>query len=135
MTNEEKHQRLADLAAAAIIRLKELPQPVVRVSGPLTSGGHGFEENMRRFSHAQEKLKSEGYTVFDYVKDDTDIQKLDLAWGYIIEEYHRPILSTELIKTVFFIPGWESSNGARLERLYSEELGLTIKEIPEAWFE
>lgn len=133
MTTEEKHIRLRELADGAIARLKQLSAPVVRVSGPLTSGGYGYDENLRRFIAAQNKLRDQNYTVFDYVKDDTTIQTLGLAWGYIIEEYHRPILSTGLIQTIFFIPGWEKSNGDRAERLYAEELGITIKEIPEEW--
>ena len=135
MTTEEKHTELKELADGAIARLKQLSAPVVRVSGPLTSGSYGYEENMRLFSMAQEKLNTQGYTVLDYVKDDTTIQTLGLAWGYIIEEYHRPILSTGLIQTIFFIPGWEKSNRARAERLYAEELGITIKEVPEEWLQ
>jgi hypothetical protein len=55
MTTEEKHQILKKLAGGAIERLGLLPQPVVRVSGPLTSGGFGYEENLRRFIIAQSK--------------------------------------------------------------------------------
>jgi hypothetical protein len=50
MTSEEKHKVLKSLADDAISRLVELPPPVVRVSGPLTSGGYGYEENQRALS-------------------------------------------------------------------------------------
>ena len=81
MTTEEKHIRLRELADGAIARLKQLSAPVVRVSGPLTSGGYGYDENLRHFIAAQNKLRDQNYTVFDYVKDDTTIQTLGLAWA------------------------------------------------------
>lgn len=138
MTHEEKHKQLAELAAAAIERLKELSQPVVRVSGPLTSGGYGYDENLRRFLVAQEQLKADGYTVFDYFEgnhDESKIVPLQLPWEEVMDHYHRPIMATELIGTVFMMPRWQESNGARYEHAHAEELGITIKEIPEVWFE
>ena len=137
MTTEEKHQVLARLAECAIERLKELPQPVVRVSGPLTSGGYGYDENLRRFLLAQEKLRFEGYTLFDYFEgnhDESQIVPLQLPWEEVMEYYHRPIMATKRISTVFMMPRWQESNGAKYEHAHAEELELTIKEIPEAWF-
>lgn len=137
MTIEEKHQMLSTLASAAIVRLKELPQPVVRVSGPLTSGGFGYDENLRRFIVAQEKLKADGKTVFDYFEgnlDERQIVPLQLPWEEIMEHYHRPIMATKLIQTMFMMPRWQESNGAKYEHAHAIELDLQIKEIPEEWF-
>lgn len=39
METKDKIDRLQALAEGAIERLRRLPQPVVRVSGPITSGG------------------------------------------------------------------------------------------------
>ncbi|MCA9358489.1 hypothetical protein KC902_04485 [Candidatus Kaiserbacteria bacterium] len=69
METKDKIDRLQALAEGAIERLRRLPQPVVRVSGPITSGGYGYEENVRRFVLAQQKLRELGYTVFDYFED------------------------------------------------------------------
>jgi len=134
----EKHKILQQLAAIAIERLKELPQPVVRVSGPLTSGGYGYDENHRRFLVAQEKLREQGYTVFDYFEghhDESQIVALELPWEEVMEYYHRPIMATGLIQTVFMMPKWETSHGATWEYKFAEELRLTIKDVPEEWFE
>lgn len=137
MTEEEKCIVLKKLASLAIDRLKELPQPVVRVSGPLTSGGYGYEENQRRFIVAQEKLREQGYTVFDYFEgnhDERHIIELSLPWEKVMEYYHRPIMATKLIESVFMMPRWKESNGATWEHQFAEELGLNIKPIPDSWF-
>ncbi len=138
MTIEQKQQKLTDLANQAIIRLRELPAPVVRVSGPLTSGGYGYEENQRRFIIAQQKLRADGYTVFDYFEgnhDERHIVSLELPWEAVMEYYHKPIMATGLISTVFMMPRWQESNGARWECEYAEALGLQIQAIPEDWFQ
>lgn len=137
MTQEEKQQKLSELADKAIETLKKLPQPVVRVSGPLTSGGCGYEENLRRFVLAQRKLQSEGYTVFDYYGDGYDerqIISLKLPWEEVMEHYHKPILATKLITTVFMMPMWETSHGATWEYAFAKSLGLEVRTIPSSWF-
>jgi len=128
---------LQQLAAGAIKRLEVLPQPVVRVSGPLTSGGFGYEENLRRFIVAQQKLREQGKTVFDYFEDNDDegtIKSLDVNWEEVMQCYHQPILETGLISAVYMMPRSEESNGATMERDYFERNGLDIVPIPEEWF-
>lgn len=103
--NAEKHNVLQALAEAAISRLRALPQPVVRVCGPLTSGGFGYEENKRIFLVAEKVLKQKGFTVFDYFEgnDDEDhIAAMGLPWEEVMEDYHKPILESGLIETAFF---------------------------------
>ena len=137
MNHQDKINRLTELSLLAIKRLQELPQPVVRVSGPLTSGGYGYEENLRRFKIAQEKLKNSGYTVFDYFEEPHNealIVELDMRWQEVMEYYHRPIMETRLMSAVFMMPRWQESNGAKLEYEYAIRLGLEIEEIPEGWF-
>lgn len=138
ITEAEKIAILKNLASGAIERLKELPQPVVRVSGPLTSGGFGYEENLRRFMLAQEKLNSQGYAVFNFESnyDEQQIAELKIAdWKEIMKHYHNPIMATGLIKTVFMMPKWRESNGATWEHEFATELGLQIRPIPDSWFE
>ncbi len=135
----EKIEILKTLASGAIERLKELPQPVVRVSGPLTSGGFGYEENLRRFMLAQEKLRAKGYTIFDYFEgnhDERQIVDLEISdWKEIMKHYHNPIMATRLITTVFMMPKWRESNGATWEHEFATTLGLQIRTIPDSWFE
>ena len=137
MTPQEKRAHLRVLANGAIARLTQLPAPVVRVSGPLTSGGYGYDENLRRFIVAQEKLRDVGYTVFDYFEgnhDERHIIPLQLAWEEVMEHYHLPIMQTGLITTMFMMPLWEGSNGARSEHAFAAKTGMTIEYISEEWF-
>ena len=128
---------LNDLALGAIGRLKQLPQPVVRVSGPLTSGPRDYDSNLARFRFVEEKLKSEGFTVFDYFDGNNDeavIKSLDVPWDMVMEHYHRPILETGLIGACYFIPEWELSSGASWEHDFYTTHQLEIIYVPEEWF-
>ena len=128
---------LNELAVGAIKRLENLPQPVVRVSGPITSGGFGYDENIRRFILAQQALRDQGYTVFDYFEDNDDedvIKRLDVTPGEVMNFYHQPILKTGLITTVYMMPRWEDSGGARAEHKHFVSNNLEVELIPEEWF-
>ena len=133
----KKHEILKKLAGGAIERLKQLPQPVVRLSGPLTTSAYGYDDNLRRFLKGQDILREKGYTVFDYFEGHNDedvIKSLELPWAEVMKYYHRPIMATGLIKGSFFMPLWKESNGATAEHEYAEEFGLEIHEFPEEWF-
>ncbi|MEX0917933.1 MAG: DUF4406 domain-containing protein [Candidatus Paceibacterota bacterium] len=128
---------MAELAQKAIERLKTLPPPVVRVFGPLTSGGRGYDENLRRFNEATRILREKGYTVFDYFDTDDEerIKEANLPWETVMEYYHRPILETGLISKGFFLPDWESSNGATWEYALMTALpNMETEAFPEEWF-
>lgn len=132
----EAQQTLSKLAERAIERLKQLPQPVVRLSGPLTTSAYGYEDNLRRFLKGQDFLREKGYTVFDYFEghdDEEVIKSLNVPWEEVMEYYHRPIMATGLIREAFFLPLWEQSNGALREHAFAEEYGLLTHDFPEAW--
>tara|TARA_B100001989_G_scaffold247442_1_gene219652 strand:- start:1846 stop:2220 length:375 start_codon:yes stop_codon:yes gene_type:complete len=115
-------EMMEEITTGAIERLKALPQPVVRVSGPITSGGFGYDENLKRFIRAQEILREKGFTVFDYFEDNDDedvIKEHDLQ-EFVMEYYHQPILQTGLISAVYMMPKWEESGGATAERKHFE---------------
>ncbi len=139
MTNKQTHtELLTTLADDAITRLSKLPQPVVRVCGPLTSGGYGYNENLRRFRIAEERLKHEGQIVFDYFKGNSDeimIKDAGIPWTDVMEYYHKPILASQLIKKAYFMPKWETSNGAKWEREFiSKSTTIEIAELSDEWF-
>ncbi len=131
---------LQKLVVRALADLSALPQPVVRVSGPLTTGGIGYEGNLQRFAIAERKLREEGYTVFDY--DGYEQGEGGLKDIYtrvphqtIMEEFHRPILASGLLKKAFQLPGWEDSKGARWEHDMFLREGIEVEELPAEWFE
>jgi hypothetical protein len=139
MTDTTEHiQLLESLAFGAVRRLELLTPPVVRVCGPLTSGGYGYEENLHRFRIAEERLKREGETIFDYFADNSDevfIKDAGIPWELVMEHYHKPILSSGLIAKAYFMPKWQTSNGASWERDYIENFtAMQISELDESWF-
>lgn len=134
--NEKQHD-LRALAEKAVERLKLLPQPVVRLSGPLTTSAYGYKNNLKRFLKGQEILREKGYTVFDYFEGhdgEEVIKSLNVPWVEVMEHYHRPIMAAGLIKGAFFLPRWEFSNGAKAEHEYAKEFGLDIHYFLEEWF-
>lgn len=133
-----KNEILSELAKGAIDRLRQLPQPVVRVSGPITTGGFGYDENLRRFVKAQQILREKGFTVFDYFEDNEDesvIKDLSLTGDEVMSHYHQPILKTGLITAVYMMPRWEESGGAKAEYEHFVSNNLKIEYIPEEWFD
>lgn len=137
MNTKEKHKKLADIAEEAIERLRKLPTPVVRVCGPLTSGGLGYDANLKLFQKANTVLGAKGYTVFDYFEghhDERKIIELNLPWEDVMEYYHKPILEANLIETAFFLPRWRESNGATWEHDFiSKNTKTKIRSLPEEW--
>ena len=133
----EAQKTLHELALKAVERLKELPQPVVRLSGPLTTSAYGYDDNLKRFLKGQEILREKGYTVFDYLEGHNDedvIKALNVPWDEVMEYYHRPIMESGYLTEAFFLPRWEFSNGAKWEHEVAKENGMKIHEFPDEWF-
>lgn len=128
---------LTHLAHKAIERLRQLPQPAVRVCGPFTSGGFGYDENLRRFKVAEKLLKEKGYTVFEYFgekSDEVQIREAGIPWELVMEHYHAPILKADLLQKAFFMPRWQESNGAKWEHEFlNNHTSAKIEELPEEW--
>jgi hypothetical protein len=110
---------LKELAVKAIEELKYMSQPVVRVCGPMTTGGRGYEENVRTFERAVAELRQSGYTVFDYAPYEPELLRIKASHSAIMEDFHKPILQSGY-KTAFFLPGWNESKGATWEREYMQ---------------
>ena len=124
------------LAEEAIADLKRLPQPVVRLSGPLTTGGFGYEENAKRFEKAEAVLKNRGLNVFSYEPYEDRIYAVYDSSMHedVMTLFHTPILEIGLIKEAYFLPRWEESKGASYEHELCKRLGITVKAFEESWF-
>lgn len=132
-----KEKKISELAGAAIERLKKRPRPVVRICGPLTSGGNSYEENLALFKNAEKILIEKGFTVFDYFTnnhDEEEIVELGLDWKTVMELYHKPILAADILDTAFFLLDWQNSNGSRWEHDFITRCTKTkIREFPLDW--
>lgn len=129
----------ADMKDVALIALKALPQPVVQVCGPLTTGGRGsFEKNLEMFHEGIQFLAEQGKTVFDQRPFEIPMQKLKATRkgpGYAYEllyEFYLPVFQSGHVKELHFLPGWESSIGARWEHDQAQQLGITIFYLPKS---
>ena len=108
-TPQRQEEILAALAENTIKHLGALPQPIVRVCGPLTTGGFGYDENALRLERAEEELAKQGATVFRFGDAEKEIQGKGYEHQAIMDHFHKPILASGLIATTYFLPRWEES--------------------------
>lgn len=126
---------LKALAEREFKRIELMQQPVVRVCGPLTCDGpEGYERNANRLADAEKILQAKGMTVWTFGEAENEIFGKEYDHGNIFTYFHKPILESGLIKEAYFLPRWDKSNGATLERNIATEANVSIKEFPEEWF-
>ncbi len=112
-----------------------LPDPVGMVCGPISTGGFGsVEANIQRFNEAIDSLLMLKIVVFDQTPFEPKLAELHQPdeSGYdwrILNHFYEPIFQTGKIKRKFFIPGWQSSVGARWEREQATTLGIQIVDL------
>ena len=103
------------------------------LSGPMT--GHK-DWNFPLFNKAAEVLREEGYEVFNPAE--TDNGDTSKPWEYYMAKDIKAVCDSEII---FVLPGWRGSQGASLEVMVGERLGLKVidfesrKEIEETVLE
>ncbi len=131
----EEIKSLKLLADRELKKIEGLSQPVVRVCGPLTCDGiEGCEKNANRLAQAEKILQSRGLTVWTFGESEEEIFEKNYNHENIFTYFHKPILESGLIKEAYFLPRWNESNGASLERNIAEEAYVVIKDFPEEWF-
>ncbi|MDB4992563.1 MAG: hypothetical protein JWL75_808 [Parcubacteria group bacterium] len=136
----EKAQSFSDLLPTALRILKRMPQPVAMVSGPITTGGRGsIEENLHLLSAAVQQAHEKGIHMFDQNPFEDKLQeaKAKIVYeGYcqpVLDEFYKPIFESGLVASMYFLPDWQTSTGARWERTECERLGIEIVDYPQEW--
>lgn len=121
---------MPECLAMAMEILDRMPQPVVMVSGPISTGGKGsVEENTRAFADAIRLLRVSGKTVFNQLAFEDKFLELsrESKMAYftpILDDFFLPILKSGKIKQVVFMKDWQSSTGSRWEYTEAGQLGI-----------
>jgi len=134
-------ESFSDLVPVAIDILECFEEPVTIVSGPISTGGLGTRErNMAVFRAVIQRLQSQNRSVFDQTPFENVLFRISREWFRqnpgevycmpILEDFYEPIFSSGLISRIAFIWGWQSSFGARWERIKAIEIGLEIDDLP-----
>lgn len=136
----------AELVPIALAELEKFVGGCNIVCGPISTGGRGsVEENLKVFFGTIDALRSEGREVFSQKPYEERIFFFRTRWqgedpsrsgAYcmpILEEFYEPLFKRGIIKDAWFIPGWESSFGARWERKTLTALGVTIHDLTTDW--
>ena len=124
-----------ELSLIALDCMRKMPSPLAQVSGPISTGGSGdMRENVNILKKARIKLEEQGYFIFNNLPFEIPMTRIYESCSgthkeknkMILEEFYSPILESGLIKKIFFIPTWDSSQGSCWENNKAKELGLEI---------
>lgn len=117
----EKVKTYKEMAAIALRILDRIPGPKTQICGPITTGGKGsIEENMKEFNKAIFFFYEQGENVFDQIPFQEAMIRLSQEVNNydtrILTDFYLPLFESGKVTTFKFLPGWESSKGARWER-------------------
>ena len=123
-----------DLLVVANNVIARTPKPIYQVCGPISTGGAGsVEKNLEVFDQAIEHFSNYA-NLFDQIPFEDPIQELKKTDKRdLLEIFYRPIIGSENIDTLLFLPDWRSSDGAQKEWAMGEKYGLRRVELPGNW--
>lgn len=105
--------------------------PRLYISGPVTGIEH---DNAEAFIEAQERLEAAGHTAtvpHAFIAP-------GVSWGMAMAVCINRLTVNDgalmLYEGMALLPGWEQSEGARLEKAVAEACGMTVKTVDE-WLE
>jgi len=130
----EKVSNFLDMQVIAKRVLDRIPKPVAGVCGPIaeTGGLHSVEANLNVFNNAIIQLQKTGLRIFDQMPFEDKMQELKAKMNHedflreLNDDFYMPIFKSKIVSTFYFIPGWETSNGAKFEHEKAKELGIKI---------
>lgn len=127
-------ETISDVFRVALNVISRMPNKVGQVCGPVTSGGKGsVEENLLFLNNTIADLQEKGLDIFDQMPYEetfhriVNSEKYNQKYGNILSDFYEPLFMLGKIDTFYFVPGWESSNGANWEYKKAKELGFGIK--------
>ncbi|MDO8659545.1 MAG: DUF4406 domain-containing protein [Candidatus Parcubacteria bacterium] len=129
----EKAESISDLYKIAEKIIDRMEKPLMQVCGPIATGGLGsIEANLNIFNKTIIQLQEKKLNIFDQTPFEKPMRKLKEKLapdGYlesILTDFYMPILKSGMVSSLFFLPNWESSYGAKWEHEKAKEFGLEI---------
>ncbi len=146
MQEAESASSFTRLAEIGLRVLATMPPPVSQLCGPISTGGFGNREaNLILFERCVAELRLRGLNPFDQMPTERTLGRLAHEWGRknpkatycysILFEFYDPIFASGMVGTLVFMPGWESSEGARWEREEGKRRNISIIEFPQDWYD
>lgn len=128
---------LLPLAMKILGRMKAAKcHDIIQVCGPISTGGKGsVAENIAAIDTAICELVERGHSVFNQMPFEGAMERVHKKWQAegrttycqpILDDFYLPILKSGLVRTLAFLPGWQTSTGAQWEHLQAKELGILI---------
>lgn len=126
--------------ALSVVEAHPYSPPLVVVCGPMSTGGFGcIEKNLRAFDISVRVLRESGYNVFnlhsfqDAIKSIVSHNPTTGVYARdILEVFCAGVYRSGKIMTAYFLPGSESSVGARWEKEFLPTCNIVIEEYPES---
>jgi len=121
---------MQELLKIAMGILSRMPDPIVIVAGPISTGGRGsLSENLKVFAETIKKVKDSGKIDFNQLPFENKFGELDRKAGMpyfkpILDDFFLPIMKSGKISKIYFIEDWQSSTGARWEYEMAEKIGI-----------
>ena len=99
---------MTELSLIALAIIERMPQPLVQVFGPMTTGGCGsFKDNIARFQKAIDFLESKGFAVFNQLPFQTAMIKIsesrktaDYDWSILFDFYQHILLLKKKMRSI-----------------------------------
>ena len=93
------------------------------ISGKISNGGaEPIEENLKRFNEVAQQLRAQGHEVFNPAELEVEG---GASWEYYLARDLKWIYENR--PTLYVLPNWKESQGARLEVEWGQLLGLDIQ--------
>jgi hypothetical protein len=132
----ENVETIAETFAIAERVLNRMPDCLGQVCGPMNNGGRGnLKDNMEVFRDMVHHLHDKGIILFDQLPFEDTFHRLTRGenptqtYQQVIDDFYELLYHTGKVRTLYFIPGWKTSNGARWEYNRAKELGMEIVEL------
>ncbi len=136
------YEQLAEIALSQLRIMNEhsLTRPGI-VCGPISNGGLGSKElNIAHFEMVVNEFVARKHgNFFSQIPFEEALWRVQAllaesdktvypkgAGNPLLEGFYRPIFESGLIGSMYFIKGWESSDGARWEHALAILLGISI---------